>query len=136
VGWTSTRGLTVKKGQVILQYFRRSYEFCSSFCPPIESVKFRDRRWGNSTTVNFKKEWSYTTTLDIYIYGVMPDKHKEIYITSYHIQSISVRTVKANVIYAKLNGNFLEKCKEKEFVKISCTVLCYEVCLEMLVKSQ
>ena len=35
---------------------------------------------------------------------------RKIYIASNHIQSISVRTVKANDIYAKLNGLFIEKC--------------------------
>jgi len=66
-GWTSTRELTVKKGQVIIKCFRRSYEFWSSFCFPIHSVKVW---WGIWTSVNFKKGWIYTTTPHTYIFMV------------------------------------------------------------------
>jgi len=81
----------------------RSNQFCSSLDPPIQSVKMSRLGVGDwqtgcefdlsiSTSVNFKKGWSYTITpyICIYIYlyicvcvcvcvclGVMPGKHKE-----------------------------------------------------------
>jgi hypothetical protein len=92
-GWTSTRELVVKKEQDIFKYFRRLYDFWSSLTlapppPPIQSVNLSRPRVGVwptgydadlllSTTANFKKERSYTSTPHIYVYGVMPDKHKE-----------------------------------------------------------
>ena len=52
------------------------------------------------------------------------------------MQSISVRTVKVNDIYAKLNGNFYTEMLKKKFANISFTVLCYEVYIEMLFQFQ
>ena len=45
--------------------------------PLLGASKCPDRSLGISTSVNFKKEWSYITTPHIYVYDVMPDKNKE-----------------------------------------------------------
>jgi len=111
-GWTSTRDSTAKKEQVIIKSFRRLYEFCSSFGPPpyLGRQSVPTGVWGFQLVLILRKSG---VILPLPTYMFMMScliRIRKIYIASNHIQSISVRTVKANDIYAKLNGLFIEKC--------------------------
>ena len=107
--------MTVKRSKIFFISLSRSYEFWSSLGPSIQGVKMSRPGVGEwktgcevdlslSTRVNFKKGWA-TLPHPTYVYGVMPDKQRKIYSTPCPIQSVSVRTVKANFV-REINGRF------------------------------